>query len=160
MRGKIFYIILLAFAVVHAAGPAQAVLPDEVLADPVLEIRARTLSAQLRCLVCQNETIDESTVPLARDLRLLVRERLVAGDSDRQVLDFLVARYGDFILLKPRLSARTMLLWFAPLLIFLGAAGWLVVVARRNSGGLAVSPLTAEEENRLARLLEDERKQD
>lgn len=157
MIRRIFHIILLAFVVVHAVGTAQGVLPDEVLADPALEARARALSAQLRCLVCQNETIDESAVPLARDLRLLVRERLAAGDSDRQVLDFLVARYGDFILLKPRLSAGTMLLWFAPLLIFLGAAGWLVVVVRRNSGRQTVPPLTEEEKARLARLLEEEK---
>ena len=91
-----------------------AVQPDEILQNPALEARARTLSQQLRCMVCQNESIDDSDAPLARDLRVLVRERLEAGDNDAQVLDFLVARYGEFVLLKPRLSWRTAILWGLP----------------------------------------------
>src|SRR3954469_4215547 len=94
---------------------ASAVQPDEVLSDTVLEARARALSKELRCMVCQNQSIDDSDAPLARDLRLLVRERLQAGDSDAQVIDFLVARYGEFVLLKPRLSGHTAILWVMPL---------------------------------------------
>ena len=96
------------------AAPAFAVEPDEVLSDPVLEVRARALSKELRCMVCQNQSIDDSEAPLARDLRILVRERLQAGDSDRQVIDFLVARYGEFVLLRPRFSSHTALLWLGP----------------------------------------------
>src|SRR4051812_49986345 len=97
------------------SGLALAVQPDEVLSDPVLEARARALSRELRCMVCQNQSIDDSDAPLARDLRVLVRERLQAGDSDRQVIDFLVSRYGEFVLLKPRFSLHTALLWLGPL---------------------------------------------
>ncbi|TIU70171.1 MAG: cytochrome c-type biogenesis protein CcmH, partial [Mesorhizobium sp.] len=95
------------------AGAALAVKPDEVLADPALEARARTLSEQLRCMVCQNQSIDDSDADLARDLRVLVRQRLVAGDTDRQVIDYIVSRYGEFVLLKPRFSLRNALLWGA-----------------------------------------------
>src|SRR3954452_189523 len=101
------------------AGPLQAVQVDEILPDPVLEARAREISHELRCMVCQNQSIDDSEAPLARDLRLLVRERLKAGDSDNQVLDYMVARYGEFVLLKPRLSWHTAILWGAPLAILL-----------------------------------------
>src|SRR6266404_528269 len=102
--------------------PAFAVQPDEILADPVLETRARSLSKELRCMVCQNQSIDDSDAPLARDLRILVRERLTAGDSDRQVLDFLTARYGEFVLLKPLLAWHTAVLWLAPpAVLLLGA---------------------------------------
>src|ERR1700755_2240105 len=98
--------------------PAHAVLPDEVMSDPAKEARARDLSRELRCMVCQNQSIDDSEAPLARDLRLLVRERIGAGDSDSQVIDFLVARYGEFVLLKPRLNPHTWVLWFlTPLLL-------------------------------------------
>src|SRR6187401_2626115 len=103
-------VILMCLAVA-ASAPALAVQPDEVLSDPALEARARVLSQELRCLVCQNQSIDDSDAPLARDLRILLRERLQAGDSDRQVIDFLVARYGEFVLLKPRFSWHTALLW-------------------------------------------------
>src|SRR3954462_7639550 len=108
---------------------ALAVQPDEILTDPALEGRARTLSKELRCMVCQNQSIDDSDAPLARDLRLLVRERIAAGDSDAQVIAFLVARYGEFVLLKPRLSPHTWLLWFLPPLVFAGGglAIWLHV---------------------------------
>jgi cytochrome c-type biogenesis protein CcmH len=101
------------------AGAAHAVQPDEVLKDPALESRARELSAELRCLVCQNQSIDESNAPLARDLRLLVRERLTAGDSDREIIDYIVARYGEFVLLRPPVGWHTLLLWLAPAVILL-----------------------------------------
>ena len=115
---------------------ARAVQPDEIMTDPRLEARARALSAQLRCLVCQNESIDESHADLARDLRVLVRERLQAGDSDDQIRAFLVGRYGDFILLKPPFKLETWLLWGAPFLILL-AGGGIIFVARRRQKSLA-----------------------
>jgi cytochrome c-type biogenesis protein CcmH len=138
------------------AAPAGAVQPDEVLADPGLESRARTLSRDLRCLVCQNQSIDDSNAPLARDLRVIVRERLSAGDSDRQVLDFVTARYGDYVLLRTPFKASTYLLWLGPLLLLvLGAAAVMLFFARRNRQDTAASaPLTAEESRRLERLLE------
>jgi cytochrome c-type biogenesis protein CcmH len=113
---------------------AYAVTPDEVLTDPVLEARARHLSKELRCMVCQNQSIDDSDAPLAHDLRVLVRERLTAGDSDRQVIDFLVARYGEFVLLRPPLNAHTVILWFAtPGVLLGGALGlWLMAAGRRR----------------------------
>ena len=116
--------VLLGIAVcLLLAGPAKAVQPDEVLPDPALEARARAISEGLRCLVCQNQSIDDSEAPLARDLRLLVRERIKAGDSDQEVVDFIVARYGEFVLLKPRFEPHTLLLWFATPAVFLvGAA--------------------------------------
>src|SRR5262252_8592806 len=117
MRARFFF--ALALAVVSWVVPAHAVQPDEMLADPALEQRARTLSRELRCMVCQNQSIDDSDAPLARDLRILVRDRLKAGDSDRQVLDFLVDRYGQFVLLRPRLGWDTALLWLAPIGVLL-----------------------------------------
>src|SRR6185437_7255858 len=105
-----------------AAAPVFAVQPDEMLKDPALESRARTLSQELRCMVCQNQSIDDSDAPLAKDLRVLVRERLTAGDTDNQVIDFLVSRYGEFVLLKPRLSLHTILLWAAPFAVLVIAA--------------------------------------
>jgi cytochrome c-type biogenesis protein CcmH len=139
-----------------SAAGARAVQPDEMLKDPQLESRARTISAELRCLVCQNQSIDDSDAPLARDLRILVRERLRTGDSDGQVLQFLVDRYGDFILLKPRLSAKTYILWIAPLLIFLMG----IVLARRQfrptqvDGASTPITLTANEQQRLREILD------
>ncbi len=142
-----------------SAGPgavtAWAVQPDEVLSDPALEKRARGLSTGLRCLVCQNQSIDDSDAPLAKDLRVLVRERLVAGDSDTQVIDYVVARYGDFVLLKPPMNAHTLLLWLAPLLALLGA---LVVVmrgmwARPAPLEGASPPLSAQEKDALDQFL-------
>jgi cytochrome c-type biogenesis protein CcmH len=139
---------------------ALAVQPDEILTDPALEGRARTLSKELRCMVCQNQSIDDSDAPLARDLRLLVRERLKDGDSDRQVIDFLVARYGEFVLLKPRLSLHTALLWFGPPALLCGGGLALFFVARQRSRRgreEQVKPeggdLTAAEQARLAELL-------
>lgn len=104
--------------------------PDEMLADPVLEARAGALSKELRCVVCQNQSIDDSAAPLARDMRLLVRERLTAGDSDAQVKAYLVHRYGNFVLLRPPMQADTLLLWFGPILILIVAAGGLLLAAR------------------------------
>ncbi len=135
--------------------PACAVQPDEVLTDTALEARARTLSRELRCMVCQNQSIDDSDAPLARDLRLLVRDRLKAGDSDGQVLDFLVARYGEFVLLKPRLSWHTLVLWAAPVaVLLLGALGLVALARRRGSENIASEPaaLTPAERARLAAL--------
>jgi cytochrome c-type biogenesis protein CcmH len=119
MRLLCLIVALLAFIAVPSA---MAVEPDEVLSDATLEARARALSKELRCMVCQNQSIDDSEAPLARDLRILVRERLQAGDSDRQVIDFLVARYGEFVLLRPRLSWHTAVLWLGPAGILLVGA--------------------------------------
>jgi cytochrome c-type biogenesis protein CcmH len=124
---------------------ARAVQPDEIMTDPRLEARARALSAQLRCLVCQNESIDESHADLAGDLRVLVRERLQAGDSDDQIRAFLVLRYGDFILLKPPFKLETWLLWGAPFLILL-AGGGIIIVARRRQKSLAQATNLSEAE--------------
>jgi cytochrome c-type biogenesis protein CcmH len=145
----------IALFVLLAPMPAVwAVQPDEILADRVLEVRARELSRELRCMVCQNQSIDDSDAPLARDLRILVRERLQAGDSDRQVLDFLVARYGEFVLLKPRFTWHTALLWLAPILILL--AGLVAIgsaLRRRRAAPAAAAPLAGEEERRLKEIL-------
>jgi cytochrome c-type biogenesis protein CcmH len=145
--------------VLAAPAPALAVQPDEVLTDTVLEARARALSKELRCMVCQNQSIDDSDAPLARDLRILVRERLKAGDNDAQVLDFLVARYGEFVLLKPRLSGHTALLWLMPVGALLVGAIALVVVARRyrrraSAAAAADAALTPGEQARLAGILQ------
>ncbi len=152
-------VFLLVFALFLSA-PAfswAAVQPDEMLKNPALEARARTLSQQLRCMVCQNESIDESDAPLAHDLRVLVRERLQAGDSDAQVLDFLVARYGEFVLLKPRLSWRTVLLWGLPPGLLLTGVALLVLAAKRRHGQRQepVPNLTAAEQARLKKILGD-----
>ncbi len=133
--------------------PAQAVEPGEALADPALEARARDLSSDLRCLVCQNQSIDDSHAPLAKDLRLLVRERLAAGDTDAQVRDYLVQRYGDFVLLKPPLRIGTLLLWGAPLMVLLAGGLGLILASRRRSGGAMAAGLSADEKARLDKLL-------
>lgn len=130
---------------------ACAVNPDEVLDDPGLESRARSLSAELRCLVCQNQSIDDSDAPLARDLRILVRERLVAGDSDGEIRTYLVDRYGEFVLLKPPFSSSTLLLWLTPLIVIL--AGVSVLLARRQSIPARAPDLTEEEERELQAVL-------
>jgi cytochrome c-type biogenesis protein CcmH len=128
--------LLFVAAALAAATPGFAVRPDEILPDPKLETRARVLSHELRCMVCQNQSIDDSDAPLAHDLRMLVRERLKAGDTDQQVLDFLVARYGEFVLLKPRFEWQTAPLWLAPIAILLvGAAVLGVAVGRRGAEG-------------------------
>ena len=131
--------------------PAYAVQPDEVLADAKLEQRARDLSTGFRCLVCQNQSIDESDADLARDLRILIRERLTKGDSDQQIKDFVVDRYGDYVLLKPRLTARTAILWATPFLIILVGAG-LMLRRRAVLAQNAESALTPEEQTALQNL--------
>ena len=136
--------------------PALAVNPDEVLADPALEARARALSAGLRCMVCQNQSIDDSNAELAKDLRLLVRERLTAGDSDAEVIDYLVSRYGEFVLLKPRLQPETMLLWGMPVfLLFVGAVVVVVSVRRKRAVSTHVKRLTPEEQAKLDTILSE-----
>ncbi len=152
---------LLCALVVAAAGigggvpAAIAVQPDEVLSDPALEKRARGLSVGLRCLVCQNQSIDDSDAPLAKDLRVLVRERLVAGDSDEQVIDYVVARYGDFVLLKPPMNIHTLLLWLAPFFALLGA--FVIVMrgmrARPATMDVPAAPLSAQEKAALDHIL-------
>jgi cytochrome c-type biogenesis protein CcmH len=136
--------------------PAMAVQPDEMLRDPNLESRARALSAQLRCMVCQNESIDDSEASLAKDLRILVRERLQGGDSDEQVRAYLVQRYGDFILLKPPLKPETLLLWGAPFLVLLGGAAAIFISSRRRVGQTASPVLNEIERARLEDLLGDD----
>ena len=156
---RILAALALLLAVVLAvvlAVPVHAVEPDEILQDPALESRARRLSAGLRCLVCQNQSIDDSNAPLARDLRLLVRERLKQGDSDAAVLDFVVDRYGTFVLLKPPLSAGTIILWLAPVVLLgLGLLLALGHYRRRAASPAAPADLSPEEQERLARLLKD-----
>ena len=147
-------LVFLALLALIAPGAALAVQPDEMLKNPVLEARARNLSQELRCMVCQNQSIDDSEASLARDLRLLVRERLMQGDSDKQVLDFLVARYGEFVLLKPRFEPQTLLLWGIPPLSFLGGLVVLLVMARRRqTTDLSAGELSATEQQRIAKLV-------
>jgi cytochrome c-type biogenesis protein CcmH len=155
-RALLAALILALSLATPAAGPARAVQADEVLTDPALEARARDISAGLRCLVCQNQSIDDSNAPLAKDLRLLVRERLTAGDSNGEVVDFIVARYGEFVLLKPRLSRGTLLLWFATPAV-LAAAMVLIFLGyrRRRAASEALAPLSAGEKRRLDRLLDE-----
>jgi cytochrome c-type biogenesis protein CcmH len=136
--------------------PAAAVQPDEVLQDPAMEARARALSAELRCMVCQNQSIDDSDAPLARDLRVLLRERIAAGDSDEDVMDFLVARYGEFILLRPRFNAHTVILWVLPFAVLAGGAAVAFALYRRRSVR-PVAALDAGEEKRLDDLLDKSR---
>ena len=155
-RQSLFALVLAVAISFLAAFPAYAVQPDEVLQDPALEARARAISEGLRCLVCQNQSIDDSDAPLAKDLRLLVRERLKAGDSDQEIMDFVVARYGEFVLLRPRLSPRTLLLWFATPAVFATALLliWLAY-RRRKAVAQGLAPLSADEERRLKRLLDE-----
>jgi cytochrome c-type biogenesis protein CcmH len=157
---KTFAACVLAVAVLLGTPAAYAVQPDEIMPDPAKEARARELSRELRCMVCQNQSIDDSEAPLARDLRILVRERIAAGDSDRQVIDFLVARYGEFVLLKPRFNPHTLLLWLVPPLVLVGGAVALWRFGRRRPAASAVAAtgahLTPEEERRLAALMSEE----
>lgn len=164
--------LLAAFAAAFlASGPALAVLPDEVLDDPALEQRARVISKDIRCLVCQNQSIDDSNADLARDLRIIVRERLVAGDSNTEVKSFLVERYGDYVLLTPPMNIGTILLWGGPfLLVALGGVAVIVWFKSRatapvpaggsSSGGGASGGLSAEERRRLDRLMAEDNDDD
>ena len=140
-------------AAVLAGGGALAVQPDEILDDPALETRARALSADLRCLVCQNQSIDDSDAPLARDLRILLRDRLVAGDTDEEAIAYIVDRYGDYVLLKPPFKAVTLLLWLAPALVLVGSAGFLFLRARGRPDTEPPADLTDDERRRLEALL-------
>ncbi|HEX2448935.1 MAG TPA: cytochrome c-type biogenesis protein [Methyloceanibacter sp.] len=150
------FILVSLLSLMVLAGPTHAVQPDEVLPDPALEARARAISEGLRCLVCQNQSIDDSDAPLAKDLRLLVRERLKAGDSNRQVVDFIVDRYGEFVLLKPRFSSHTLLLWLATPAVFVLTILliWLAY-RRRQEAPQTVPKLSVKEERRLKRLLDE-----
>ncbi|MCR9126136.1 MAG: cytochrome c-type biogenesis protein CcmH [Rhodobacteraceae bacterium] len=148
---------LCALALAVAALPAHAVLPDEILEDPVLEQRARDLSKGLRCLVCRNESIDESNAELARDLRILVRERLVAGDSNSEAMDFIVERYGEYVLLQPTLTGSNLMLWLAgPVMLLLAAGVGFGYLRGRNAGSTRhETALSAEEQARLREILKD-----
>ena len=151
MRRLVLIAVLFALL---APGAAFAVRPDEMLKDPALEARARHLSEELRCMVCQNQSIDDSEAPLAHDLRVLVRQRLEAGDSDRQVLDYLVSRYGDFVLLKPPFKLETLLLWgLPPLALLVGLAGIVVMARRRTTLVERPEPLSSEEQAKVATLV-------
>jgi len=162
---NIMFVLLASFAAFPVvfllpAPPAGAVEPSEILADPALETRARDISTNLRCLVCQNQSIDESDADLARDLRVLVRERLVAGDSNDQVIDYVVSRYGDFVLLKPPFKGITYVLWFGPAILLVFGLAAVVLFLRRRGGGdnaAALSPkaLTAKEQARLEAILNE-----
>ncbi len=147
-------LLVIAFLML-SAWPAFAVNPDEVLADPALETRARGLSAQLRCMVCQNQSIDDSNAELAKDLRLLVRERITNGDSDEAVIGYVVSRYGEFVLLNPRFETKTLLLWGAPVVLLLAGAVAMLVAARRRTGKVTGTALSADEQARLDAVLKD-----
>ena len=161
---KIIALLAVVAALTLSGTPSLAVQPDEVLDDPVLESRARDLSKELRCLVCQNQSIDDSDAELARDLRLIVRERLVEGDSDREVLDFVVARYGDYVLLRPPVNLATAGLWFGPFAILLIAGTFVYFWLRRRPGlasdgaaaGGSSGGLSRAEEDRITALLAED----
>jgi len=155
---EVIVVLILALSLALPANTALSVEPDEVLDNPVLEARARQLSTLLRCLVCQNQSIDDSNAPLARDLRIIVRERLVDGDTDEAVLDFVVARYGEFVLLKPRIAPSTYLLWYSPFVLFLiGGIGVFFLLRRRVAEAKAAGPvvLSKNEERELEKLLSE-----
>lgn len=149
--------LMLALVALPALATQGLATPDprEMLADPAQEARARDIGRGLRCLVCQNQSIDESNADLARDLRLLVRERIEAGDSDRQVLAFVTSRYGDYVLLTPPFKPSTALLWLGPLLVFMAAGSGAALYLRRRARAEAVAPLSEAERKRLAKLLDD-----
>jgi cytochrome c-type biogenesis protein CcmH len=149
----LFAALAVAAAVMVVAGPALAIRPDEMLANPRLEARARSIDKELRCLVCQNESIDDSDADLAHDLRLLVRRRILAGDTDAQVKQYVVARYGDYVLLKPPFDSETWLLWLGPLVLFGAAATAATVYFRRTYAAPPAAPLSDQERARLAALL-------
>jgi len=146
--------IVALLAALLSPGAALAVQPDEILKDPALETRARNLSQELRCMVCQNQSIDDSEAPLARDLRLLVRERLTKGDSDSEVLKYLVDRYGAFVLLKPPVELNTLLLWsVAPVVLLIGIGALVVMARRRKTVSVAEAALSGDEQRRLASMI-------
>ncbi len=150
---QVFIMVLL---LLNLVAPSFAVNPNEVLADPALESRARAISAELRCLVCQNQSIDNSDAELAKDLRILVREHLDAGESDAQIYDFLVARYGEFVLLKPRLKERTLILWLAPAFLLLLGTLILYFQFRKTNTFKVLPELSDVEKERLAKLVSDQ----
>lgn len=155
LTGILAFVVL---ALMAAPQPGVAVEPDEVLADPVLEARARDISAELRCVVCQNQSIDDSDAEIARDLRLLVRERLVAGDSDDEVVSYIVARYGDFVLLRPPFQPNTMMLWLGPPIMAVAIATLFVLFLRtyqrRRTAGTGLDPLSPDDRAELDALVE------
>ena len=160
------HLLAVLFAMTLALMPSvtRAVQPAEIMADPAQEARARNLSRELRCMVCQNQSIDDSDAPLARDLRLLVRERIAAGLTDQQVMDFLVARYGEFVLLKPRVEGQTLMLWLIPPLVLFGGGFALWLGNRRRGervagGEITALTLTPEEEARIEKLIAAEEPQ-
>jgi cytochrome c-type biogenesis protein CcmH len=155
MSPRLLFAVLLLVATTSTS--ALAVEPSERLVDPVLEGRARALSKELRCLVCQNQSIDESNAELAHDLRLLLRQRLVAGDTDQQVLDYIAARYGIFVLLDPPFGPLTWVLWLTPAVLVLGGGGWVLLRARRQRSDPAAPNLTQDESSRAALLLGEPR---
>lgn len=146
-------VAVMALSLTMLASPASAVTPSEMLDDPALERRARSISAELRCMVCQNQSIDDSDAELARDLRVLVRERITSGESDEEVMAYVVSRYGEFVLLRPRFNLRNALLWGSPLLLLLIGSGVVLLYARRRPSTSV--GLSAEEEERLRRVLEE-----
>lgn len=148
--------ILCVLLCVVAYAPALAVNPDEILPDPALEQRARDISANLRCLVCQNQSIDDSDAQLARDLRVLVRERLVAGETNEQIMDYVVGRYGEFVLLRPSLSMKNLVLWGTPVLVLLIGGFAAYSYSRRHSAPEGVMTLSVDEEARLNKLLDEQ----
>ena len=154
---KKLWLVFVLLCLSLAPGPAYAVQPGEILADPALEQRARELSVELRCLVCQNQSIDDSNAPLARDLRLVVRERLVAGDTNDQVMRYVVDRYGEFILLRPPLRMGTLLLWITPLVVLGAGLAWILIAWRRRSRitvETGAAPLTEAERMALEKIIE------
>jgi cytochrome c-type biogenesis protein CcmH len=155
-----YRLVLLALAFLALVpGRVLAVQPDEMLKDPVLEARARAIGQDLRCLVCQNQSIDDSDASLARDLRILIRERLTAGDNDKQVMDFVVARYGSFVLLRPPFEPATALLWLGPLAMLLGACAGFYGYLRSRSSTPEPEPLTPEEQRHVAELIDEGQRQ-
>ena len=156
MKAVLALLALLLLAPLLVERAAFAVEPSERLGDPALEARARALSTELRCLVCQNETIDESGAPLAHDLRVLLRERIAAGDTDAQAVKFLTDRYGNFVLLKPPVEPATYLLWFGPIIVLLLAGSGALIYLRKRKAAAPVAPLSDAEKRRVERLLEEE----
>ena len=147
---------LLLAVLLLAASPAWAVEPSEMLKDPALEARARMIGRELRCVVCQNQSIDDSAAEVAHDMRVAVRERLTAGDSDKAVMDYMVARYGDYVLLEPPFKARTLVLWLgAPFLLLVAGAALFLAARRRRAANVTPAPLTQAERDRLAVILSE-----